>query len=159
MPRRVAALRRLGFDGAVALQEALGVPSAGEAEGEGGGDPRRRARGGETLQGEMVGKRQALADTFAAVKPGGGASSVPLLVTTEHSARGIDLKGVDAVFLVGLPQRLESYVHVAGRTAREGRKGRAVCLLTEDAEIERLAAFGHALGVKVESIDVRFLGK
>ena len=47
----------------------------------------------------------------------------PLLVTTEHSARGIDFKGIDCVFLIGLPKRVESYIHVAGRTAREGRKG------------------------------------
>ena len=82
---------------------------------------------------------------------------MPLLVTTEHAVRGIDFKGVDAVFLVGLPARLESYIHIAGRTAREGRKGRAVCLLTTEEETERLDAFGRDLGIKVEKVDVRFL--
>ena len=82
---------------------------------------------------------------------------VPLLVTTEHSARGMDFKGIDAVFLVGLPARVDSYVHVAGRTAREGRKGRAVCLLTADEETERLSSFGRELGISVETVDVRFL--
>ena len=48
-------------------------------------------------------------------------AAIPLLVTTEHSARGMDFKGVDTVFIVGLPARLDSYIHVAGRTARAGR--------------------------------------
>ena len=66
-------------------------------------------------------------------------------------------KGVDTVFIVGLPARLDSYIHVAGRTAREGRKGRAVTLVTEEAETERLGAFGQELGIKIEKVDVRFL--
>ena len=76
---------------------------------------------------------------------------------TEHSVRGIDFKGVDAVFLIGLPSRVESYIHVAGRTAREGRKGRAVSLLTEAEEVERLRSFGNELGIQVETVDVKFL--
>ena len=178
--KRVEALRRLGFEGAEALHEALGVPAAtssppraraatsagaasagheteggaadGSREGTASGHARRRAPKGSTLQGEMVGRRQELAAAFAS-----RSAAVPLLVTTEHSARGIDFKGIDAVFLVGLPQRVESYIHVAGRTAREGRKGRAVCLLTAEDEIARLSAFGDELGIKVESVDVRFL--
>ena len=80
-----------------------------------------------------------------------------MLGPTEHSARGLDLKGLDAVIMVGLPARVESYVHVAGRTAREGRKGRAVSLLTTEEEVERIGAFGKKLGVVVEMVDVRFL--
>ena len=62
-----------------------------------------------------------------------------------------------AVFLVGLPQRLESYVHVAGRTAREGRRGRAVSLLTSPEQEERFARFKAELGLKVEVVDLRFI--
>ena len=69
----------------------------------------------------------------------------------------MDFKGVDAVFIVGLPSRVDSYIHVAGRTAREGRKGRAVTLVTEEEEVERLGAFGRELGIKIERVDVRFL--
>lgn len=166
--RRVQALRNIGFDRAEALQDALGVPAAREgASGEGavqegatGEDaregpssrPRQRARAGETLQGEMVGRRETLASAFARRE-----ADVPLLVTTEHSARGIDFKGIDAVFMVGLPSRVDSYVHVAGRTAREGRKGRAVCLLTQQEETERLREFGSTLGIQIETVDLRFL--
>jgi ATP-dependent helicase YprA (DUF1998 family) len=163
--KRVQSLRAIGFEGAVALQDALGVPSApsppaarsgGSDDGDGGdkgsASKRVRAAAGDSLQGEMVRQRAKLVEAFKA-----GSSRVPLLVTTEHSVRGMDLKGVDAVFMLGLPKRVDSYVHVAGRTAREGRKGRAVCLLTEEEEGERLDAFGRELGISFERIDVRFL--
>jgi hypothetical protein len=184
VPKRVEALRKLGFEKAEALQDALGVPAATAPEerstpvanGATSADdepptrapssavastgrpaaapvaPRRRATAGETLQGEMIQKRQQLASAFARRE-----AAVPLLVTTEHSARGIDFKDLDVVFLVGLPARVDSYVHVAGRTAREGRKGRAVCLLTEEDDFNRLADFGRELGIQVEKIDLRFL--
>jgi len=166
VPRRVEALRALGFEQAQALQDALGVPASrptgsladgaqdtSEATGMAMA-PRRRPASGETLQGEMVGKRQELAQAFARRE-----ATVPLLVTTEHSARGMDFKAIDAVFLVGLPARVDSYVHVAGRTAREGRKGRAVCLLTQQEEFERLSSFGRELGIQIEKVDLRFLGR
>jgi len=144
VPALVERLRGLGYD-AVALHEALGVPRASESE------PRVRPAKGDSLQAAMVRKRQELESVFARRTP------APLLVTTEHSAHGIDFKDVDVVFLVGLPQRRDSYIHVAGRTAREGRKGRAVTLVTDDEEAARLDAFGRELGIVIEKVDVRFL--
>jgi hypothetical protein len=44
-----------------------------------------------------------------------------------------------------------------GWRLREGRKGRAVCLLTEEDDFNRLADFGRELGIQVEKIDLRFL--
>ena len=161
--KHVASLHELGFNGAQALQDALGVPAAEPTARSDAANadeasppprPRYRAAPGETIQGEMVAKRIELAQTFAA-----RSSDVPLLVMTEHSARGIDFKNIDVVFMLGLPARVESYVHIAGRTAREGRKGRAVCLLTDDDEFERLGSFGAKLGISIETVDVRFLGK
>ena len=99
----------------------------------------------------MVRQRAALADAFARRE------DVPLLVTTELAARGVDLKGVDVVFMVGLPARLDSYVHVAGRSAREGKRGHAVSLLASEEEEARLDAFQKELGIKVERVDLKFL--
>mmetsp|Transcript_63238 Transcript_63238/g.152658 ORF Transcript_63238/g.152658 Transcript_63238/m.152658 type:complete len:241 (+) Transcript_63238:292-1014(+) len=82
---------------------------------------------------------------------------VPLLVTTELAARGVDFKAIDVVFMLGLPTRLDSYVHVAGRTAREGRKGHAISLLTSPQQEERFAQYKSELGLKAEVIDLRFL--
>ena len=155
LPKQVAALKREGFAGAVALHDALGVAAAGggadaAAEG-GGGDAAGDDADGGGAQGEMVRQRAALADAFARRE------DVPLLVTTELAARGVDLKGVDVVFMVGLPARLDSYVHVAGRSAREGKRGHAVSLLASEEEEARLDAFQKELGIKVERVDLKFL--
>jgi len=80
-----------------------------------------------------------------------------LLVTTEHGARGVDLKKIDCVVLVGLPKKVDSYVHVAGRTAREGRRGMAISLVFSDEDQVRLDELRRELGIKIEKVDVRFL--
>jgi len=177
LQNEVRALRKAGFDGAIALHDALGVPSRGDDNGAAGGKP--GAAGGEaSAQEDMLQRRSALAASFVAssssssssaagleaddndeeLGPGAGLS-VPLLVTTELAARGVDLKAVDAVFMLGLPSRIDSYVHVAGRTAREGRKGKAISLITTLQEEERLAEFRAELGLRIEMVDLRFMGK
>ena len=89
------ALKKLGFDGAVAMQDALGVPAASPATDGEGADATKRVRPGsrDTLQGTMVRQRNEVAKAFATRN----VAQIPLLVTTEHSARGMDFKGVDAV--------------------------------------------------------------
>lgn len=59
--------------------------------------------------------------------------------------------------MLGLPTRLDSYVHVAGRTAREGRKGHAIALLTSPQQEERFVQYKRELGLKAEVINLRFL--
>ena len=61
------------------------------------------------------------------------------------------------VFLLGLPRRVDAYVHVAGRTAREGRRGLAVSLIAPGEEEERLDGFRSELGIKVEKVDLSFM--
>ena len=78
-------------------------------------------------------------------------------MTTEIGARGVDLKGVDCVVLLGLPRTLDGYVHVTGRTAREGRRGAAVSLIFSAEERERLEHFGRELGVRMPITDLGFL--
>ena len=56
-----------------------------------------------------------------------------------------------------LPRRVDAYVHTAGRTAREGRKGTVVSLLFDDAELMRLEGFKEELGFKLQVGDLRFL--
>ena len=48
-----------------------------------------------------------------------------ILIATDVAARGIDVKGVDAVFNYDLPQDHEYYIHRIGRTGRAGRCGKA----------------------------------
>ena len=263
LPAEVRALKRVGFSGAIALHDALGVPSraggatsATAAAAAAAADP-----ADASAQEGMLERRQALADTFVRNMRSDGAAAaakaaaeadedeededdgfedavgetselgVPLLVTTELAARGVDFKAMcasaslclphahghyqpgpprpdpslphpplplpphtlsphctptagpsaavaprllaaasphsasppsprpcsDVVFMLGLPTRLDSYVHVAGRTAREGRKGHAISLLTSSQQEERFAQYKSELGLKAEVIDLRFL--
>lgn len=51
------------------------------------------------------------------------------LVTTDIAARGLDIEGIHLVINVDMPPKPDSYVHRIGRTARAGRKGRAVSFI------------------------------
>ncbi|MCC5919435.1 MAG: DEAD/DEAH box helicase [Cyclobacteriaceae bacterium] len=51
------------------------------------------------------------------------AGHTTILVATDVAARGLDVKGVDAVINYDIPQDLEYYVHRIGRTGRAGKKG------------------------------------
>lgn len=48
-----------------------------------------------------------------------------ILVATDVAARGLDIKGLDAVINYHIPQDIEYYVHRIGRTGRAGKKGKA----------------------------------
>ena len=54
------------------------------------------------------------------------ASDIQILITTDLSARGIDIPDVQMVVNYDLPDKAESYVHRVGRTGRGRNKGQAV---------------------------------
>ncbi|GFQ71417.1 ATP-dependent RNA helicase DDX51 [Trichonephila clavata] len=60
------------------------------------------------------------------------AGKIDLLICTDLVARGIDIEGVDCVFSYDTPRHIKNYVHQIGRTARAGKKGAAVSLLTQN---------------------------
>jgi ATP-dependent RNA helicase DeaD len=63
--------------------------------------------------------------TLAAFRSG----SVPILVSTDVAARGIDVPEVDTVIHMEPPSDAEMYTHRSGRTGRAGRKGRSLLLV------------------------------
>lgn len=56
---------------------------------------------------------------------------VQLLVATDVAARGIDVDSISHVIHYNLPDDIENYTHRSGRTARAGKKGESLCLLTQ----------------------------
>lgn len=53
-----------------------------------------------------------------------------ILVCTDVASRGIDVNDITHVVNYSLPRELESYIHRIGRTARSGKKGIAMSLVT-----------------------------
>jgi ATP-dependent RNA helicase RhlE len=58
-------------------------------------------------------------------------ADVSILLTTDLGGRGLDIERVDRVVNVHLPKDVDNYLHRVGRTARAGRKGVVVNLVTE----------------------------
>ena len=56
------------------------------------------------------------------------------LVATDVAARGIDISDLSHVFMYDIPQDREYYIHRAGRTARAGKTGVAISIVTQDTE-------------------------
>jgi DEAD/DEAH box helicase/Helicase conserved C-terminal domain len=56
-----------------------------------------------------------------------------LLVTGEDTVRGLDLDGLDVVLVVGRPNGVDEYTHIAGRTGRAGRPGVALSVVESAA--------------------------
>jgi len=82
-------------------------------------------------------------------------STPTLLVATPATIRGIDLPELSHVFILGvrpLQERattaLDTYIHIAGRVGRFGRKGKVVSIVTDEQEAERMDTILKRLGVE-----------
>jgi len=72
-----------------------------------------------------------------------------VLVSTFGSARGLDLPNVDCVVLFSLPASADAYLHVAGRTGRQSRRGRVLAFLTEE-ERSQVGTLTRQLGISMK---------
>ena len=57
-------------------------------------------------------------------------SQTNVLVATDVAARGLDIKNVTHIYNYDVPKTSKEYIHRIGRTARAGKSGEAVTLLT-----------------------------
>lgn len=55
---------------------------------------------------------------------------VNVLICTDVAARGLDIKGVSHVYNYDLPRETKDYIHRIGRTARAGKEGIAINILS-----------------------------
>jgi ATP-dependent RNA helicase RhlE len=78
---------------------------------------------------------------------------IRLLITTDVSARGIDIPEVDMVINYDLPESPEQYVHRVGRTGRGTNTGQALSFCAKEEE-KLLADIQGYLAEEVEELEV-----
>lgn len=60
---------------------------------------------------------------------------IKFLISTDLASRGLDVDHIDRVINYHLPQQIENYLHRVGRTARAGREGQVINLVTDRDKI------------------------
>lgn len=75
-------------------------------------------------------------------------SLIPVLISTDVGARGLDIEDVAMVINWDLPQEPEEYTHRVGRTARAGKAGISISFVTEKDE-ERIVEIETRINTKL----------
>src|SRR5690606_21132614 len=74
------------------------------------------------------------------------AGKIPLLLTTDVAARGLDIQDVTYVVHFDFPKTVEQYVHRSGRTGRMGKEGVVISIVNAREE-SFLKKMGYDLGI------------
>ncbi len=79
---------------------------------------------------------------------------IAVLVATDIASRGIDIKDVDYVINFDMPQTLEFFLHRIGRTARAGKEGRAITLVSTQDDMALLNEVQEKTNSEIEKADL-----
>merc|ERR1719291_238606 len=96
--------------------------------------------------GRLQKERMAALSTFRSCQ-------VKVLVCTDVASRGLDIPQVQLVINHNVPTVPKDYVHRVGRTARAGRNGRAVTLVTPH-DINLIYAIEDLINTKLVEMEV-----
>jgi ATP-dependent RNA helicase DDX47/RRP3 len=72
-----------------------------------------------------------------------------ILIATDVASRGLDIPSVDVVINFDVPTHSKDYIHRVGRTARAGRSGKSVTLVTQ-YDIEMYQRIEELIGKKLD---------
>ncbi|KAL0946409.1 hypothetical protein HGRIS_012634 [Hohenbuehelia grisea] len=72
-----------------------------------------------------------------------------ILVATDVASRGLDIPSVDVVINFDIPSHSKDYIHRVGRTARAGRAGKSITLVTQ-YDVELLQRIEAVIGKKMD---------
>jgi ATP-dependent RNA helicase DeaD len=76
-----------------------------------------------------------------------------VLVATDIASRGLDIKDVDYIFNVDVPENPTFYVHRAGRTGRMGAKGVSIIIATK-GEVTHIKKLEKTLKIQITKKDI-----
>lgn len=97
----------------------------------------------DELHGDMTQrKRERVMKTFRK-------ADLPILISTDVAARGLDIEGVTHVFNYDVPQNIDTYIHRIGRTGRAGQDGVAITFVTNFEEY-KFANIENGITGKIE---------
>ncbi len=77
--------------------------------------------------------------------------ALQLLVATDVAARGIDVSNLTHVLHMNMPDEIEFYTHRAGRTARAGKTGISIALISK-REIQKIRQIEKMIKVTFEKV-------
>lgn len=78
--------------------------------------------------------------------------SSSVLLATDVASRGLDIPHVDVVINYDLPQHGKDYIHRVGRTARAGRYGKSITIVSQ-YDVEMYMKIEHLIGKKLPLYD------